>query len=160
VRPAPRHPLDPRAVSFWRLQGLVRTALLGAFGALSLAGAIVMSPAGPLFLLALVACVGLYGLFALLIAPAWRYRVWRYDVSEHELELQHGLFVVSRTLIPLVRVQHVDTRQGPLLKYFSLSTVTVSTAAGTHEIPALSDEVADQLRDHISALAQRARESL
>jgi membrane protein YdbS with pleckstrin-like domain len=68
--------------------------------------------------------------------------------------------VVHRTLVPLVRVQHVDTVQGPVAKLFRLSAVTVSTAAGTHEIPSLSDDVADQLRDRISAMARQAREQL
>jgi hypothetical protein len=50
--------------------------------------------------------------------------------------------------------------QGPLAKLFGLSAVTVSTAASTHEIPALSDETADQLRDSISVLAREARDQL
>ena len=54
----------------------------------------------------------------------------------------------------MARVQHVDTRQGPLLRHYGLSTVTISTAAGTHEIPALADDVAGILRDRISELAR------
>jgi Uncharacterized conserved protein len=54
----------------------------------------------------------------------------------------------------MVRVQHVDTEQGPLLRHFGLSTVSISTAAGTHKIPALSDNVASSLRDAISELAR------
>jgi len=40
------------------------------------------------------------------------------------------------------------------MRRFGLASVTISTAAGVHEIPALSIEVADELRDKISRLAR------
>jgi uncharacterized protein len=160
VRSEPQETLDPRAITVWRVQALLRTALIGLFAALSLTGVILMSPAGPFVLAALGAGVLAYGTFGVFVAPPIRFRIWRYALSEHELELKRGLLVVRRTLIPLVRVQHVDTRQGPLLKLFGLSAVTVSTAASTHEIPVLADELAELLRDRISALARQARDNI
>ena len=62
---------------------------------------------------------------------------WRYEVRESEIELQHGIFIVKRTLIPMVRVQHVDTSQGPILRKYDLAEITISTAATNHTIPAL-----------------------
>jgi len=53
---------------------------------------------------------------------------------------------VKRTLIPMIRVQHVDSSQGPLLKKYRLASVTISTAATVHEIPALDEEEAEELR--------------
>jgi len=41
-----------------------------------------------------------------------------------------------------------------------LSAVTISTAAGNHEIPALAEEVADELRDRISILARVVEEDV
>lgn len=60
----------------------------------------------------------------------------------------------------MVRVQHVDTKQGPLMSKFVLASVTISTAAGSHEIPALKEEIADELRDHISILARVVEEDV
>ena len=102
----------------------------------------------------------LYGVWAVALLPPLRFRLWRYELREHELEIQEGLLVVRRMLIPLVRVQHVDTRQGPLARWFGLSSVTVATAGSSHEIPALNDHVANLLRDRISALARTARDAL
>ena len=34
------------------------------------------------------------------------------------------LFIVKRTLIPMVRVQHVDTAQGPILRKYNLAGIT------------------------------------
>jgi uncharacterized protein len=55
--------------------------------------------------------------------------------------------------IPLDRVQHVDTRQGPLERAFGLSNVIVYTAAGLSadgSIPGLDEEQAAHLRDALS----------
>ncbi|MFD2043859.1 PH domain-containing protein [Ornithinibacillus salinisoli] len=88
------------------------------------------------------------------ILPKIRWRRWRYEVFEQEIYIQHGILIVSRTLVPMIRVQHVDTKQGPILKKFQLASVTISTAATTHEIPALLEEDASELRDRISSLAR------
>lgn len=88
------------------------------------------------------------------IIPSVRWKRWRYEVREEEIELQRGVFVVTRTLVPMVRVQHVDSVQGPLLRKYKLATIQISTAATTHEIPALDITEAEQLRHAISNLAR------
>lgn len=92
--------------------------------------------------------------------PEIRWRRWSYQVDEHEIDLQHGIFIVTRTLVPVKRVQHVDTRQGPILRSYNLADVTISTAATTHRIPALDEEVADEVRDRISKFARLAEEDV
>ncbi|MFS0644958.1 PH domain-containing protein [Siminovitchia sp. 179-K 8D1 HS] len=94
------------------------------------------------------------------IIPSIRWKRWRYEVNEHELELQHGVIFVHRTLVPMVRVQHVDTSQGPILKKYDLATVSISTAATTHEIPAVDVREAEELRRLISALARVAKDDV
>lgn len=95
----------------------------------------------------------LHYLFVYLL-PTIRWKRWRYEIFEQEIYIQHGILIVSRTLVPMIRVQHVDTKQGPILKKYQLASVTISTAATTHEIPALVEEDASSLRDRISALAR------
>nr|WP_239558931.1 PH domain-containing protein [Peribacillus deserti] len=101
-----------------------------------------------LFVLALV-CT----LIAVFILPSLRLKHWRYEVREKEIEIQKGMFVIKRTLVPMVRVQHVDTKQGPILAKYGLSSVEISTAATTHEIPAIDNREAEQLRKYISLMA-------
>jgi membrane protein YdbS with pleckstrin-like domain len=91
---------------------------------------------------------------AILLIPPLRYRRWRWDLRPDVIDIQHGTFTVRRTLVPLVRVQHVDTKRGVLEQMLDLSTVVVHTAAGSHTIPYLSDLDADELRDRIAALAR------
>ena len=88
------------------------------------------------------------------IIPKLRYRRWRYEIFEQEIYIQHGILIVTRTIIPMIRVQHVDTKQGPILKRYSLATVSISTAATVHEIPALNEAEASVIRDRISVLAR------
>jgi membrane protein YdbS with pleckstrin-like domain len=97
-----------------------------------------------------------YAYFVITVIPALRWKRWRYEVRENEIELKRGIFVIKRTLVPMIRVQHVDTRQGPILKKYRLATVTISTAATVHEIPALDVEEAEELRFFISQLARVA----
>jgi membrane protein YdbS with pleckstrin-like domain len=88
------------------------------------------------------------------ISPAWKYRYWRYEIREDEVDLQHGFVVKTRQLVPMTRIQHVDTRRSPLQQRFGLSSVVFFTAAGSMEIPALSQEIAADVRNRIAELAK------
>ncbi|WP_456272674.1 PH domain-containing protein [Bacillus sp. AK031] len=109
---------------------------------------------------AAVIIAAIYTYFSVALLPMIRWKRWRYEVREQEIELQRGVFFVKRTLVPMVRVQHVDTVQGPLLRKYGLATITISTAATTHEIPALDMYEADELRSSISALARVAEDDV
>ena len=98
--------------------------------------------------------------YSVIIFPALSYKQWRYEVRETEIELQQGLFIVERTLVPMVRVQHVDISQGPIMKKYGLSSIGISTAATVHEIPALENEEAEELRHYISRMVQRVKEDV
>jgi uncharacterized protein len=89
-----------------------------------------------------------------LALPLVRWRSWRYEVRDEEIDLLRGAVVVRRTLIPMARVQHVDTQRTPLSDLFELRSVTVHTAAGSHSIPALRPGDAALMRDRIALLAR------
>ncbi len=101
---------------------------------------------------------GLLGLFVtvllVLVLPAATWRRWSYKIRPLEVDLQRGIVLVRRTLVPMARVQHVDTRRGPIQRRMGLSTVVFYTAAGPNEIPQLSVDTAARVRDRISELAQ------
>jgi uncharacterized protein len=93
-----------------------------------------------------------------LAMPLVRWRRWRYEVRDEEIDLLRGAVVVKRTLIPITRVQHVDTQRTPLSDLFELRSVTVHTAAGSHSIPALRPGDAAAIRDRIAVLAREPDE--
>ena len=60
---------------------------------------------------------------------------------------------MTRTLVPMLRVQHVDTRRGLLEQWLGLATVVFHTAAGANKIPALGRR-GRRVRDRIAELAR------
>ena len=94
------------------------------------------------------------------LLPLIKWRRFRYEVRETEIEIQRGIFVIKRTLIPMIRVQHVETNQGPFLRKYDLASVEVSTAATVHTIPALDLQEADELRQYISKMASVEEEDV
>ena len=148
--PEPARRLSPTARWLWRAQGLIATGVaLLVSGAMRSEG-----PGGSLWLLLPVAVFAV-GVVAI---PELRWARWRYEVRDEEIDLRHGTVSITRTLIPMLRVQHVDTTRGPLDQLLGLATVVVHTAAGRTTIPALDNEYAGRLRDQIATLARTADE--
>lgn len=159
MRNQPGNRISEKGLRVWRLYGimqtLVVTALAIGFGVLTY----IFDWQWWFYVIGAV-FVLLYAYFFIYLFPKIKWLRWRYEVRESEIELQHGLFIVKRTLIPMVRVQHVDTSQGPILRKYNLAGITISTAATNHEIPALVTEEADELRRRISALARVAEDDV
>ncbi|MFN7252264.1 MAG: PH domain-containing protein [Anaerobacillus sp.] len=159
MRPIPSQKISKNALNVWRMTGLVETLLYLIFPVGYLFFARFFQ--GPMWITWLLfVAVILIGLIKIIIIPTLRWRKWRYEVYEKEIDLQFGIIIVRRVLIPMLRVQHVDTRQGPLLRSYGLATVTITTAATVHQIPALTEERAARLRDQISKLATEADEDV
>lgn len=152
-RPPPSDQLDPNARTLWRLGGLMTFVVCGVVfiaGAAALIWFDVIAwwwAALAALVLAIPSLLGIY------YVPGLTWRRWRYEVGADEVDLQYGVFTVTRTLIPMARIQHVDTRRGVLQRRFGLATVVFYTAAGSNEIPSLADAVAGDVRDRIAALA-------
>jgi uncharacterized protein len=88
------------------------------------------------------------------LVPELRWRRWRWEVREREIDLRRGVLRERRTLIPMMRVQHVETTRGVLEQALGLATVAIHTAAGSHTIPLLPDRDAGVLRARIADLAR------
>ena len=152
-RSAPRNRADPRARTLWRL-GILLLALplLGVAGLASWALTRTQL-AAPVQVAPLVVAAAAIAL-AVFVVPELRWRHQRYEIGADEVDLQHGLLTVTRTLIPIARIQHVETRRGLIERRLGLATVVVYTAAGSSEIPALATGDADAVRDRIATLAR------
>jgi len=91
-------------------------------------------------------------LISLTTAPQRIYSRLRYRLTERFLQVLRGWLLHTDTIVPLVRVQHLDVTRGPLDKLFGTATLVVHTA-GTHNsivtLPGLSPERAAEIRDVI-----------
>ncbi len=154
----PAERLDPQAIALWRITGILNVVPLLA-GACFGAVAMVRYGGASVFLAVLPAvAVVVLGCLVVGVVPGIRWRMWRYEISPDEVDLQRGILWIERTLVPLARIQHVDTRQGPLQRRYGLSTVVIYTAAGPNQIPELSTAVAAEVRDRIAALTREQDE--
>jgi membrane protein YdbS with pleckstrin-like domain len=119
------------------------------------AGALQQSDAPGWLPIAIRVAVVLIALAGLVLEPQRRWRNWRYELRDDEIDLRRGVLVVTRTLIPTIRVQHVDTQRTWLSDQLGLRSVVIHTAGGSHRIPALQPDEATRIRDRIAQLAQR-----
>src|SRR4051794_12521187 len=146
--PEPSQRLAPQARWAWRLSWAG-----GCIAALVLLATAGGSLPGPWQAIGIaVAAVAL--LAGTPLVPQLRWRRWRWGGREHEIDLQRGILIVRRTLIPMARVQHVETERGPIGQALGLATVEIHTAAGSHEIPLLRDLDAGLMRARIAELAR------
>ena len=144
--------LDPRVVTLWRLQSLLRLALFWLPA--SAAVGVLLGRATELWVGAALAVV-LFGANALLavVWPALEFSRFAFVVREHDLIVRQGVLFRQWSSIPHRRIQHVDTRQGPLERALGIARLQVFTAAGISadgSIPGLDESRANTLRDELS----------
>jgi membrane protein YdbS with pleckstrin-like domain len=85
-----------------------------------------------------------------------RYRVWRFDIEADAVTLERGVITRVSSVVPFVRVQHVDTQRGPVERLAGLSSVVVYTAGSRGAdvtIPGLTPERADAMQAELRRLA-------
>jgi membrane protein YdbS with pleckstrin-like domain len=144
--------LHPRIRVVWILRAVVLAAVLGVGSFLlnrATLGLPVYVPVG-LFVVVLVVGVAL----ALL-----RYRLWGYEVRDDSLYLERGVFTRVRTVVPFVRIQHVDSARGPIERMLGLASTVVYTAGSRGadvQIPGLTPDGSDDLQERLKGLAIRA----
>ncbi|WP_027964718.1 PH domain-containing protein [Halalkalibacillus halophilus] len=153
MREAPKNRIAKDALKAWKLTAII---VMSVFWALTIGGfVLVYFMDWSYWVISFIAAgVAILTYVTVFLIPKIRWRRWRYEVFDQEIYIQHGILIVSRVLVPMIRVQHVDTKQGPILKKYRLASLTISTAATTHEIPALPEAEAEELRDQISVLAR------
>ena len=158
MKAEPAERLDPRAKKLWRITGALGALPLLAGGAVG-SWVLVRVVEVP-FLIGILLFPAALVLFVMLagVIPGLRWQRWRYEIREDEVDLQRGIVWISRTLVPLARIQHVDTQSGPLQRRFGLATVVFYTAAGANQIPELSALVAAEVRDRIAELTREQDE--
>ncbi|SDJ40140.1 membrane protein YdbS, contains bPH2 (pleckstrin homology) domain [Halovenus aranensis] len=121
--------------------------------------------------------VSVWGLGALNVAPLWsgavtgalllvgfvwvvlHYRLWVYQIRADAIYLERGVVTHVQSLVPYVRVQHVDTSRSPVERLLGLSTLVVYTAGSRGadvSIPGLKPTEARDLQRRVKELAIEA----
>ncbi|MFP4628725.1 MAG: PH domain-containing protein [Halobacteriales archaeon] len=149
VDPAELERLNPKVQLLWLARVAVAAAVLAALAA---GGAFVLE--APLVEVA----AGAFALGLLVGVPhtLLRYRVWGFVLREDSLYLQRGVLVRVQTVVPYVRIQHVDTRRSPFERTLGLASSVVYTAGSRGadvQIPGLKRDRARRLQERLKDLA-------
>ncbi|TMQ90036.1 hypothetical protein ETD83_37215 [Actinomadura soli] len=104
--------------------------------------------------------IGTAGLLMVTVAPVWRYRVHRWEVSADVVYTRTGWFSREWMLVPVGRIQTVDTEQGWIERMLGLATIEVNTAshAGSSEVAGLPVDVATRLAEDLAHRAHDLRD--
>lgn len=151
LRP-PRNQVDRRAIGWWAVTAVIEVAVPLV---ISLVLAMFIEPARS-WLLLLAALLTVLGLGYVLVMPAWRFRVHRWEATEEAVYTRSGWLFQEWRIAPLSRIQTVDTARGPLEQLFKLSSVTVTTAsaAGPLHIHGLDHQLAADLAHRLTETTQ------
>jgi hypothetical protein len=148
-----RHRLSRRVIAYWRWRWLL--SLLPAL--LLLAALAIVIPWGDAWIrwsaFIVLAAAGFIGVVFL---PPIRYRVFWYAISPTEIDIQHGIVFIKRSVIPMNRVQSLRVERGPIADRYRMSTLRISTAASTLSVSGLDRPEADAVCTRISQLADVA----
>ena len=124
MREMPANQLNPRIKSVWRINDAIWIAVSFLCCFLPFAIIALVAPeeawAGVVALIVAIVFAVLLVLCVVVLPPI-RYARWRYELTPDYLDIARGIFWRKRFVIPFIRVQNTDTRQGPILRAFGLS---------------------------------------
>lgn len=114
----------------------------------------------PLILLPILpVCILVFGSFY-----CWlKYQSWSYELQEDGLHLSRGVLVKVDTLVPYIRIQHIDTQRGPVDRLLGLSSTIVFTAGSRGAdvlIPGLDKQRAVQLQNELRSIIKKEEHRL
>ena len=142
-------PVDPAYAHVLRITTAMNLVPI-AIGASVFDALLIRHLEGPYGLITLLAWF--IAIFVVVSFPARRMQRWGYKIGEGQLRVARGWLFRTDTIVPFVRVQHIDVGQGPVERWFGLSHLVVHTS-GTHNstvtLPGLHADLAAAMRETI-----------
>ncbi len=142
--------LDKKAITSWRTGRILRLPIWLIACAAAFIGGMFLPVAGTVIKV-LAVLLAVYKIAGIIIYPQVEYRQWGYQIHEDRVDIRHGIFFVTHSIVPVVRIQHITVSQGPINRKLGLYEVEMSLASDSFEIPCLSKEVADEIADNLKS---------
>jgi len=151
--PGERHRLPRRATRYWRWR-----AFFSAVPTLALLVALaIVVPLGTWWVRwSIVGIAAVLVVVGMAVLPPIRYRVFWYAISPTEIDVQHGIIFVKRSVVPMHRVQSLRTERGPIADHYRMTNLKIRTAAGSVDLSGLDRREADDVCLRISELSDVA----
>lgn len=113
------HRIHPSARKVWTINGAIESLFILAIAATAFYFIKHwLIPAG----------AGVICLYIIALHPQLEYKQWSYKITDISVCYNHGIYTKHFTIIPISRIQHLEIKQGPVLKHFGLSNVEIYTA--------------------------------
>lgn len=112
-------------------------------------------PISNVVFIVLVALLLLDILWYIVSKPILVYRANHYDIADDEIVLLTGIWNKEELIVPYVKIQNVETEQGPVMKRYQLKSLTVHTAENGLSIQLIHEDEASILKTLIN---QKMRE--
>ena len=160
LRP-PAHRVAPAARWLWAAEGLLVTAVVTAVVVLL---SVLLPDDTPRWFEVLLAVARWLlvplGLVAIVIEPLWRFRVHRWEVTDEAVYTLEGWLTRTWRIVPISRIQTVDTTRGPLQQLLGLTSIRVRTAshAGSTSIEQLAAPQAAAVAHDLGLRANQVRD--
>jgi hypothetical protein len=108
----------------------------------------------------LPAAVAVLGVISVAVTPVWRYRVHRWEAGYDVVYTRTGWFNRHWLLVPVSRIQTVDTEQGWIERALGLATLKITTAshAGSSKVAGLPVGAATTLAEDLAKRAHDLRD--
>ncbi len=111
-----------------------------------------------------IVCVAVFVLELLetIISPIFRYRRYRYILTEEEVQVMKGYIFLTHIIVPISRLHKITVESGPIDRMFGLASVEVTTAGGDVTINFLEKEkaemIAERLKKRINVIVEEEQE--
>ncbi|MBM2619346.1 PH domain-containing protein [Actinoplanes sp. LDG1-06] len=154
IRP-PRHRVDRRFIVWQTAVAVLWAAvLLGVVGAVYWFAEVTRPWLGPVLII-----LSVLSTVEIAVAPTARYLVHRWQATDDAVYALEGWFTRRWQIVPISRIQSIDTEIGPLQGLLGLATIRVTTASSEGKISiegldaAVARATVDRLREVTAATA-------
>ncbi|NLF79774.1 MAG: PH domain-containing protein [Clostridia bacterium] len=90
-------------------------------------------------------------LIYLFVAPAIRYRRYRYLIDKEKVVVREGLLFITMKFAPIERLHQITVKSGPIDRLYGLARVIATTAGGIVAISFLPRQEAEEIADMLQA---------
>jgi len=142
--------LNKKIINSWRVARLIRLII---FLSIALFDTFIWDMDGTVWTIVFYGlwAITAYCLISFIVYPPLEYRQWGYYIDDEKVVIKNGLFFISQTTIPVIRIQNITVSQGLINRAMELYTVEMSLASGSFEIVGLDKATADSINEGLRA---------
>ena len=104
----------------------------------------------------------LFALATAAVHTVYRYRSWNFSIEDDHLYLEHGVLRKTYSMVPFVRIQHIDTQRSISNRVLGVSAIVVYTAGSRGAdvaIPGLDPDQASNMQKKLRDNAVESEDS-